>query len=217
MSDKWDGLLMGDLPEPVAPRTAREPRAIPWVRLLGVVAAMMVVGLGIWRVLGSLAQEAEPSVEQAPTQPTLTVHPEAPAAVSSPAPAAQATSRETNLFEPAHRIAAQYAHAFYERAEGEDWAAITQRLARAATTAWAVELTNSPERQRSDVSAHTRVTGVDVTAEETDPTDPTQWAGALALIFESEDAATQQTVRAWAEVVPGVGWRISRWEEEPSE
>ncbi|MDY6213507.1 MAG: hypothetical protein SPH79_03335 [Schaalia hyovaginalis] len=135
-----------------------------------------------------------------------------------PAVTPQSTPTADGLFEGAHRVVDDYAHVFYDRADGEEWTQVAQKIQGLATTAWAVELTNSPELQDTMLAPMMRVVDVAVTVEEVNPQTPTQWAGTLALVFEDEEGnRVERSVNAGVEVVPGVGWRITRWEEVGNE
>lgn len=232
MSDKWDGLLGGPLPTPVAKRPAQPDRNVPWARILGLVLVLALVGAGVWRATsrGNSGQASAPVTAQTGTQFS---HPptSAPASVSDvpdsqesstteqePGVAGQSTSPTVDLFDGAHRLVDDYAHAFYERQVHEEWPQVAQKIQGLSTTAWAVELTNSPDRQDTMLAPMMHVVDVAVTVEDANPHTSTQWTGTLALIFEDEAGnRVERSVNAGAEVVPGIGWRISRWEEAGDE
>ena len=233
MSDKWEGLLGGPLPVPITKRPVAPDRSIPWMRLLGLVLVLALIGLGVWRATSR-------SANQSPAPVTAPVDAESSGSQSTPTPApslapysvdtsggekeeeppvgAESTPAVDGLFDGAHRVVDDYAHVFYDRADGEEWTQVVQKIQGLATTAWAVELTNSPELQDTMLAPMMRVVDVAVTVEDANPQTPTQWAGTLALVFEDEEGnRVERSVNAGVEVVPGVGWRITRWEEVGNE
>lgn len=217
MSDKWDGLLEGELPEPVPPRPRRESLTIPWARVFALLALGAIIALVVWRAVG---YSTRPAPADAPTVPSAQSAPSQAPTPSADAPASASAAQSAagaHMFEPAQRVASAYAHAFYERSEGEDWSTVAHCIARTATTPWAVELTNSLDLQDAGLAVQARITDVQVSDEVTDPENPTQWSATLTLTIDEDGATSQRRAHTWAEVVPGVGWRISRWEEEPGE
>ena len=233
MSDRWDGLLGGPLPTPVVKRPEQPDRSVTWMRLLGLVLVLALVGVGVWRVVNTRDNGQTPAPVPASTSiqshpqstPTLTYSDsaqsvDAPRAEDKVEPPvmAQPTSTAGGLFEGAHRVVDDYAHAFYERADGEDWAQVAQKIQGLSTTAWAVELTNSPDLQNTRLSPVIQLVNVKVDAEDVDPQSPTQWMGTLALVFDDEAGnRVERNAKAGVEIVPGIGWRVNRWEGDDDE
>ena len=63
-----------------------------------------------------------------------------------------------------------------------------------------------------------QLVNVKVDAEDVNPQSPTQWMGTLALVFDDEAGnRVERNAKAGVEIVPGIGWRVNRWEGDDDE
>lgn len=210
-TDKWDGLLDEDTPQPPGPPPRRRAPAI----LAAAALAATAVAAGAHAIHWAQGPDPTTGPSSSPAQqPSTTAlpHPGASApTASAPDPTAPSptTQAGTDVFAPARRAADAWLHAYMDdRKEGAPWTTTSARLVETTTRELMVYMVNVPDAQSAGVVWGTTVTAVSYTDETADADHPTTWS---AMVAYTRSDGTTGTGRITLVPRRG-GWQTDQWE-----